>query len=196
MKILYFEIEPIQHPYAEEKNTNYEIWSKIKLVHEDSKIKTVLFDWQWDLLEIHTWFSNCVDHLTEQFPYENPNQITISEFAKHIYDKIDFLSEMEHQEYTKKLEEYFSFHYFKIRGTDLPHYYIGVNKNIGEISRWDNENNVYLKYNFEMEKFIDDTKNVLRKTITKWIDVNTTKAEKLIKRIQEIEAGSNYSIFN
>ncbi|QQT54545.1 hypothetical protein I6I98_04620 [Sphingobacterium multivorum] len=158
---LYFHLERKESPYEEELPPN-EIWGIIQLCYEsDNKIEYIL-DWQWDIVEIVEWFDEAKDLLAvKNIDVLNDENKSIAELRDLGYERSFFFSEDEQFSYYSELEECFSSFKFHFRGTPTPMYYIGLNNGKGEISYYSSEQEVYKRYCFNMEEFLNNTNKVL-----------------------------------
>jgi hypothetical protein len=162
MDKLFFEFKRLDHPYPEDSLASRELWGEIKLIHLSKEgIRTLLFDHQWNLIEVFKWFNeNRNILLKDNYPFEELKDKCIAESRDQLYKKDNFISVEDQDHYYSTLEDYFSHHYFKLRGTPTPLFYIGLNKGIGEISRYDS--NSYLSLKFDMNDFISSTEAQIR----------------------------------
>lgn len=74
-------------------------------------------------------------------------------------------------------------YYFKLKGTDTPIFFIGLKNNMGEISWYDIEKKDYSCFSFNMDDFIESTKN----EFTELLNINEGRNSKILGRIKEIE---------
>lgn len=91
----------------------------------------------------------------------NDENKSIAELRDLGYERSFFFSEDEQFSYYSELEECFSSFKFHFRGTPTPMYYIGLNNGKGEISYYSSEQEVYKRYCFNMEEFLNNTNKVL-----------------------------------
>jgi hypothetical protein len=146
-------LKKINNPYSYEESSEYDLWGQIEIYYSEK----ILIDTQWNVLPFIEWFNSNFEKLnTEIFPFRLNN--SIAETRDVLYNKNDFANEQEEDLYYKNLENYFSRHFLKIKGTDTNIFYIGlIDNNIGEISFC--KNKIYYSYYFAMDNFINQTKN-------------------------------------
>lgn len=192
MNELLFDLKLKQNPYKEELSSDYEIWGGITLkLNYQSKTIEIL-NHQWDLLEVYEWFQKSKTALLkESFPFHFENDKCIANCRDILYEKTDFKDLNEEIEYYDKIESYFSNHNFKLRGTNTPILFIGLKNNIGEISWSDSKTKEYKYFSFEMDYFINSTKDEMTKLLNKWHNGKENKNPKIIERIKEIEGNNN-----
>ncbi|KPH14717.1 hypothetical protein [Chryseobacterium sp. ERMR1:04] len=115
------------NPYKEEFNSEYEIWGEVVLVLSDQSKTVEILNHQWDILVVYEWFQkNKAILLTESFPFYFENERCIANCRDILYEKNDFKDLNEEIEYYDTIENYFSNHYFKLKGTDNPILCIGL----------------------------------------------------------------------
>lgn len=176
------------NPYKEEFNSEYEIWGEVVLVLSDQSKTVEILNHQWDILVVYEWFQkNKAILLTESFPFYFENERCIANCRDILYEKSDFKDLNEEIEYYDTIENYFSNHHFKLKGTDGTILFIGLKNNNGEISWFDIQKKEYHFYSFNMDYFIESTKAAFTKLFNKWNKINGGKNFKVLKRIAEIE---------
>jgi hypothetical protein len=146
---------PLINPY--DQNSKTEAWGRILLIYTENEVREILLDWQWDINVLKEWLdARKIYLLTEDFPYKGLGDISIAEGNRILYNRALFESDKEQNEYYEDLASYFENHYFIIRGTPTPRYYFGMNKGVGEISRYDDSDILFVRY-FDMPMFIRQT---------------------------------------
>ncbi|MGH1516620.1 hypothetical protein [Chryseobacterium sp. JK1] len=189
MNQLSFSLTLKQNPYNGEPDSEYEIWGQIilKLNHNPSKTIEIV-NHQWDIIEVYEWFQKSKDLLpADPFPFRFENEKCIAECRDVLYEKDDFKDLNEEIEYYDHIENYFSNHHFKLKGTDTPMLFIGLKNNTGEISWFETEKNRYTYFSFNMDYFIESTKNEFTALLSKWQNSPEGKKPKVSERIKEIE---------
>lgn len=110
-------------PY-EESSSKFELWGEFTLKHEGKLLAKV----QWDLTDFIKWFMETKEILeSEGFPFAFTN--SIAESRDLLFEKIDEFSDSQEQEmfdYVDYLSDYFTNHYFHLKGTNTQEYYIGL----------------------------------------------------------------------
>lgn len=188
MNKLLFNLTLKQNPYKEEPNSEYEIWGEIILVVTDQSKTVEILNHQWDILEVYEWFQkNKTTLLTESFPFYFEDEKCIANCRDILYQKNDFKDSNEEIEYYDTIENYFSNHHFKLKGTDGTILFIGLKNNNGEISWFDIQKKEYRFYSFNMDNFIESTKDEFINLYKKWSKSNEGKNFKVLKRIKDIE---------
>lgn len=143
-------------------NINDKDWGHITLTYIKNHFRETLLDCHWNVNELQKWFNERKEALlTEDFPYHDFAGKSIAEARSILFDREEFQSNAEQDEYYEKLAEYFDNHYLFIRGTSTPRFYIGLNNGKGEISRYDDSGNLLVKY-FDLPKFIYSTQKALQ----------------------------------
>ncbi|GAA5082632.1 hypothetical protein GCM10023210_00200 [Chryseobacterium ginsengisoli] len=142
---------------------------------------------EWNILEVYEWFQkNKSILLTESFPFYFEDEKCIANCRDILYEKNDFKDLNEEIEYYDRAENYFSNHYFKLKGTDIPMLFIGLKDNNGEISWFDDNKKEYCYFSFNMDYFIKSTQEEFTEVFNKWLN-SQSKNPKALKRIKEIE---------
>lgn len=158
---LYFSFQKTESPYAKYKIT--EVWGVIQLVHVENSNRKYILDWQWNVNEISEWFNENKNFLLEkELNVFNPEEKSIAELRDIAFDRKFFFSEDEQHDYYEKVDSCFSLFWFHLRGTPTPVHYIGKNSGTGEISYYNQHDNIYERYFFNMEDFVFSTENALR----------------------------------
>lgn len=192
MNRLSFNITPKQNPYKDEPNSEYEIWGGIILELKDQSKTIEILKHQWDILEVYEWFfKNKNTLLIESFPFDFEDEKCIASCRDILYERNDFKDLNEEIEYYEKIENYFSNHHFKLKGTDTPILFIGLKNGNGEISWFDDEKGEFSCFSFNMDSFIESTNDVFIRIFDKWHDSNEGKNSKILKRIKDIESSYN-----
>lgn len=180
---LNFRFELKENPYTDVQS-KYLIWSRIILLIDNK----VIIDHQWDLLEIVEWFFATKPYLLQELPFKKNGNSSIAEIREYIYESVDDKTDLS---YIEKLEDYFSNHSFRLKGTSLGLYYIGVfNDTLGQIS-YHRYNSIHF-YDFDMNQFIRDTKNEIYSTLKKW-EASPYQSAEAMQRIKNIQG--EYSDF-
>lgn len=91
----------------------------------------------------------------------NDKNKSIAELQDLGYERSFFFSEDEQFRYYSELEECFSSFKFHLRGTPTPMYYIGLNNGKGEISCYSSEEEVFKRYWFNIEEYLNNTDKIL-----------------------------------
>ncbi|MDR6764542.1 hypothetical protein J2Y38_004775 [Flavobacterium sp. 2755] len=148
-----------ENPYSD-NSSKYLIWGRILLIIDNK----IIIDYEWDILEVIEWFFNKKEHLLEKFVFKKDGFSSIAEIRDHLYDSVDYKTPLD---YIEKLEDYFSNHIFRLKGTSLGIYYIGIFDNkLGQISfKRDND---FFCYEFDMNKFIKETELKIYDTTRQW----------------------------
>lgn len=192
MNKLLFNFKLKQNPCKDEPNSEYEIWGEIILELKDQSKTIEILNHQWDILEVYDWFlKNKNTLLTESFPFDFEDEKCIASCRDVLYEKNDFKHLNEEIEYYEKIENYFSNHYFKLKGTDTPILFIGLKNGNGEISWFDDEKGEFSCFLFNMDYFIESTNDVFIRIFDKLHDSNEGKNSKVLKRIKDIENSYN-----
>lgn len=154
---LNFIFKKMIHPYIEEVSSAQEMWGEIRLVWGNENTSIELINTQWNLYEAFEMFDRIKIYLNDSLPFKNENGLSIAELRDNLFSEDNFSSKEKENEYFDQLEDYFSFHTIRLRGTPTPLYYIGINNSCGEISRYDKISKSYLVFNFDMKHFIIST---------------------------------------
>jgi hypothetical protein len=165
MASLTFKLAKLPHPYADEPHSKGEIWGAILLVWKNEDKEVNLIDTCWNLLEIAEWFTANKQYLKQDCPFENPKNKSIAQLNSKLYSKFDFENRDDETHYFNKLEDYFSKHFFTLRGNPSPFYYIGMNLNEGEISHYNQSEKKYKSYTFNMDEFLEETSTAIRQIV-------------------------------
>lgn len=154
---------PITHPYADEPSSAFEIWGRISMEIGGQS----LLNWQWDILEVVEWFFTNKEYLLYETPTEPPLLGNcLAEHRNLLFEKIDV--EHEAEDYVDTLWNFFARHIFHLRGTDTPHFYIGIDEaGVGEISFKEAEGQ-YCFHKFDMPQFIANTEREIYAAIQRW----------------------------
>lgn len=162
MASLTFKLAKLPHPYADEPHSKGEIWGAILLVWKNGEQEVNLIDTCWNLLEIVEWFTSNNQYLKQVCPFENTKNKSLAELRAKLNAKFDFNTQDDEALYFNKLEDYFSRHFFALRGNPSPFYYIGMNLNEGEISHYNQSEKKYKSYTFDMNEFLEETSATIR----------------------------------
>lgn len=178
-----------QNPYSEEPHSEYEIWGEIILKLNQNPSKSIeILNHQWDILEVYEWFQkNKAALLTESFPFYFEDEKCMAQSRDVLYEKKDFKDLNEEFEYYDTIENYFSTHHFKLKGTDTPMLFIGLKNHRGEVSWFDEKSRVYNYFSFNMGDFIKAAENEFAALLNKWQKSNDVENLKILRRIKEIE---------
>ncbi|WP_153393788.1 hypothetical protein [Chryseobacterium vaccae] len=188
MNRLLFNLTPKQNPYQEEPNSEYEIWGEIILTINDQSKTIEILGHQWDILEVYEWFlKNKSALLTEIFPFYFEDEKCIANCRDILYEKHNFKDLNEEIEYYDTIENYFSNHHFKLKGTGTPMLFIGLKNNSGEVSWFDIKKQEYSYFPFNMQDFIESTDHEFTKLFSRWHNSDEDKSLKVLERIKEIE---------
>jgi hypothetical protein len=190
---LFFELSPRDHPYPEEKNSEFELWGEIRLILSNGVDLIKLINHQWDIIEIYSWFiENKKALLTDLFPFDDQNNKSIAECRSILYARENFENEVSEEIYYEELENYFSRHTFKLRGTDIPLFHIGIKNGEGEIS-WQNiETKKFHFFLFDMGNFINSTQKEFDEILKSFYENNNNR-KLVLERIGQIERKSQDS---
>lgn len=193
MNRLLFNLTPKQNPYQEEPHSEYEIWGEIILTINDHSKTIEILAHQWDILEVYEWFlKNKSALLTETFPFYFEDEKCIANCRDILYRKNNFKDLNEEIEYYNTIENYFSNHHFKLKGTDTPLLFIGLKNNNGEISWFDIKKQEYTYFPFNMQDFIESTEHEFTKLFSIWHNSDESKKLKVLERIKEIEDSNHF----
>lgn len=165
MASLTFKLAKLPHPYADEPHSIGEIWGAILLVWKNEDKEVNLIDTCWNLLEIAEWFTANKQYLKQDCPFENTKNKSLAELRAKLNANFDFNTQDDEALYFNKLEDYFSKHFFTLRGNPSPYYYIGMNLNQGEISHYDQSKKKYKSYKFDMDEFLEKTSATIRQIV-------------------------------
>ena len=157
---LYFIFKHAESPYVKYKATA--VWGIVQLIYEENASLTYILDWQWYIDEIADWFKEKKKTLaTDELNVLNFENKSIAELRDMAIDREFFFDKKERDEYFEKVDKCFAPFGFHLRGTPTPVYYIGISNGNGEISYYNEENNKYKSYVFDMNDFISTTENAL-----------------------------------
>jgi len=149
---LNIEYEFLDHPYADEPGSKFDVWSKIRLEILDDNghlVKTAL-DWQWDIIEFLNWLVENEKALRDE---SCPDNIKSPSIAKGLYDFYRKLNNNTDMAEIDKIFEYRERHglRFALRGTDIDDVYIALNNGAVTISL--HEKKERWNYNIDVEDF-------------------------------------------
>ncbi|WP_104382931.1 hypothetical protein [Sphingobacterium sp. HMA12] len=157
---LYFTLERKANPYEEDQLNG--LWGSIQINYEYLGLTENILDWEWDINEVIEWFDEAEGILAiKNLNVLNDGNKSIAELRNLGYERFFFFSEDEQYLYYKELEECFSDYKFHLRGTPTQIYYIGLNNGEGELSYFCREQKVYKRYCFNMDEFLESTKETL-----------------------------------
>jgi hypothetical protein len=151
MDKLIINLTKVNNPYLYEKSSKNDLWGKIVLCYGE----ILLLDIEWNISGFIEWFYNSLNKLNKDiFPFYYYN--TIAESRDILYNRYGFENEEKEDLYYKELENYFHFHYLKIRGTDTNGFYIGLIDNTKGGISWKNDK-IYYSHYFIIDEFIEET---------------------------------------
>jgi hypothetical protein len=171
---LRFEIEC--KPYTNSENTEISIlknWGQIKILVLIDTDKVLLLDYQWNLSELARWFADNQEflrseHLSIFGRFSTCPGESLAQALKRLQDQ-DFLDQ-EQEAYEDWYNELYKFRErhalrFAMRGANIPNIIIGTNRESGEISLSDDDNEWC--YLFDMNDFLNDAQTKLEIAINK-----------------------------
>lgn len=174
---LSFKFELKENPYNDD-SSRYLIWTRILLIIDSE----VIIDYQWDILEVVEWFFSKREFLLEEIMFEKNDNLSIFEIRDCLYDSVDDQTSLD---YLEKLENYFSNHIFRLKGTPLGTYYIGIfNNKLGQISF--KKNDLVYSFDFDMNQFIIDTEKKIYDILKEW-DKSPYKTIEGTSRIKDLQ---------
>lgn len=88
---LYFCLDRKENPYNDD--SAFEIWGQIQLLHEVDKCIERVLDWEWNILEIKSWFDENKELISSK-PLDvlNDENKSIAELRDIAFDRDFFLA--------------------------------------------------------------------------------------------------------
>ncbi|MBD1364855.1 hypothetical protein IDJ77_13620 [Mucilaginibacter sp. ZT4R22] len=127
---LNFNIEILDHPYADEPSSVFEQWARMRLeiCNDDGESEKIIFDTQWDVKVLVAWvIENQVYLLAEEYPF-SLQESSVAEGLHNFYEGLDLDGDsIEEDELLDLVYNYRVRHglRFAMRGTDIDDVFIG-----------------------------------------------------------------------